>query len=191
MVALSALYVTRVSSVVLRESHARGQLLANAIFHRAREVVTGSADPYAALRADPGLRSILESSIFGESVTGASILDTRGVVVASSDPTLVGSGMRPRDDLAQLLAANALSQLGVIYSREGRTLEVRQPMMLGDEAFGSIRIGVSTLLMRQELNASLRPGADDRASSRWSSRCSWRRCWRSCCCGRFTSSAAA
>ena len=63
----------------------------------------------------------------------------------------------PRADLAQLLAANALSQLGVIYSRDGRTLEVRQPMMLGDEAFGSIRVGVSTVLMRQELNASLGP----------------------------------
>ncbi len=30
-------------------------------------------------------------------------------------------------------------------------------MRLGDEAFGSIRIGVSTLLMRQEVNASLQP----------------------------------
>ena len=157
VVALSAFYVTRVSSVVLRESHARGQLLASAIFHRARQVVIGSVEPYAALRDDPGLRSILEASIFGESVTGASILDTRGVVVASSDPTLVGSGLEPRADLAQLLAANALSQLGVIYSPDGRTLEVRQQMMLGDEAFGSIRVGVSTVLMRQELNASLGP----------------------------------
>jgi len=34
---------------------------------------------------------------------------------------------------------------------------VRQQMVLGDEPFGSIRIGVSTVLMRQELNASLRP----------------------------------
>jgi signal transduction histidine kinase len=157
VVALSAFYVTRVSSVVLRESHARGQLLASAIFHRARQVVIGSVEPYAALRDDPGLRSILEASIFGESVTGASILDTRGVVVASSDPTLVGSGLEPRADLAQLLAANAVSQLGVIYSPDGRTLEVRQQMMLGDEAFGSIRVGVSTVLMRQELNASLGP----------------------------------
>ena len=107
VVALSAFYVTRVSSVVLRESHARGQLLASAIFHRARQVVIGSVEPYAALRDDPGLRSILEASIFGESVTGASILDTRGVVVASSDPALVGSGLEPRADLAQLLAANA------------------------------------------------------------------------------------
>ena len=30
-------------------------------------------------------------------------------------------------------------------------------MLLGDEAFGSIRIGLSTVLMRQELNAALRP----------------------------------
>ena len=51
----------------------------------------------------------------------------------------------------------ALDQLRGIYSQEGRTLEVRQQMLLGDEAFGSIRIGVSTVLMRQELNASLRP----------------------------------
>ena len=157
VVALSAFYVTRVSSVVLRESHARGQLLASAIFHRARQVVIGSVEPYAALRDDPGLRSILEASIFGESVTGAAILDTRGVVVASSDPTLVGSGIEPRADLAQLLAATTLTQLRVIYSRDGRTLEVRQQMMLGDEAFGSIRVGVSTVLMRQELNASLGP----------------------------------
>jgi signal transduction histidine kinase len=157
VVALSAFYVTRVSSVVLRESHARGQLLASAIFHRARQVVTGSVDPYAALRDDSGLRSILEASIFGESVTGASILDTRGVVVASSDPTIIGSRHEARADLAQLVAADALSQLGVIYSGDGRTLEVRQQMMLGDEAFGSIRVGVSTVLMRQELNASLGP----------------------------------
>jgi signal transduction histidine kinase/HAMP domain-containing protein len=157
VVALSALYVTRVSGVVLRESHARGQLLASAIFHRAREVVTGSVDPYGALRDDPGLRSILEASIFGESVTGASILDTKGVVVASSDPALVGRQHGGSADLTRLVEAPVLAQLGVIYSRDGRTLEVRQTMMLGDEAFGSIRVNVSTLLMRQELNASLGP----------------------------------
>ncbi len=157
VVALSALYVTRVSGVVLRESHARGQLLASAIFHRARQVVTGSVDPYGALRDDPGLGSILEASIFGESVTGASILDTHGVVVASSDPALIGTQHGSSADLSELVAAPVLAQLGVIYSRDGRTLEVRQTMMLGDEAFGSIRIGVSTLLMRQELNASVGP----------------------------------
>jgi signal transduction histidine kinase len=158
IVVLSALHVARLAEVVLHESHARGQLLANAIFHRAREVVTGSKDPYASLRTDPGLRAILESSIYGESVTDASLLDTMGTIVASSDPTQLGLRLRTRADLAALVnEASPLDQLRVIYSQEGQSLEVRLPMRLGDEAFGSIRIGVSTLLMRQEVNASLQP----------------------------------
>jgi hypothetical protein len=68
--ALSGLYVTQLAQVVLRASHARGQLLSNAIFHRAREVVPGSPAPYEALGADPGLRAILESAIYGETETG-------------------------------------------------------------------------------------------------------------------------
>ena len=155
--ALSGLYVTRLSGVVLHESHARGQLLSSAIFHRAREVVTGSPDPYTALRDDPGMRSILESSIYGESVTGAYILDPGGTIVASSDPSRVGAPHAEQPDLAQLVEQSGVQQLRVIYNRGGQTLEVRQPMTLGTDAFGSIRIGVSTLLMRQELNAALRP----------------------------------
>ncbi len=157
VVTLSGLYVTRLAEVVLQESYARGQLLSNAIFHRAREVVPASPEPYTALRTDPGLRAILESTIYGESVTGASILDTGGTVIASSDTTRVGQPLEEGADLAALLEQSPVQQLRVIYSEEGRTLDVRQPMMLGDEAFGSIRIGVSTLLMRRELNASLRP----------------------------------
>jgi signal transduction histidine kinase len=159
VVALSAVHVARLARVVLHESQARGELLANAIFHRAREVVVagGTNDLYAALRNDPGLRAILESSIYGESVTEASILDTTGVVRASSDRALEAKKVPSRADLGTLVDGGALDQLETIYARDGRTLEVRQQMVLGDEPFGSIRIGVSTVLMRQELNASLRP----------------------------------
>jgi len=155
--ALSGLYVTQLAQVVLRASHARGELLSNAIFHRAREVVPGSPAPYDALAADPGLRAILESAIYGETETGAFILDTDGTVVAASDATLVGLPREEGADLTELLEQGQVQQLRAMYSQEGRTLEVRQSMMLGDEAFGSIRIGISTLLMRQELNAALRP----------------------------------
>jgi signal transduction histidine kinase len=159
VVALSAVHVARLARVVLHESQARGELLANAIFHRAREVVVagGTGDLYAALRNDPGLRAILESSIYGESVTEASILDTSGVVRASSDRLLEGKKLPSRADLGTLVNGGALDQLATIYARDGRTLEVRQQMVLGEEPFGTIRIGVSTVLMRQELNASLKP----------------------------------
>jgi signal transduction histidine kinase len=157
VVALSGLYVTRLTRVVLHEAHARAQLLSNTILHRAREVVTGAPEPYAALQTDAGLRAILESSLYGESVTGASILDTTGIVIASSDPTRLGLRLEERPDLAALAEESTLAQLRVIYSPDGQTLEVRQTMVLGDEAFGSIRMGVSTLLMRQEVNAALQP----------------------------------
>jgi signal transduction histidine kinase len=159
VVVLSALNVARLGRVVLHESEARGELLSNAILHRAREVVVAGADPYQALREDPGLRAILESSIYGENVTDASIVDTAGTIIAASDRSQEGTRQRDRADLADLVAPerSALDQLRVIYSRDGQTLEVRQPMILDDRAFGSIRIGVSTLLMRSELNASLQP----------------------------------
>jgi signal transduction histidine kinase len=157
VVGLSALHLTRLARVALHESQARGQLLSNAIFHRAREVVTETPNAYSALRADPGLRAILESSIYGESIVDAVVLDPSGVIVAASDPSREGQRLEPRGDLATLERASAWGQLRVLYSREGQTLEVRQPMLLGEKEFGSIRIGISTLLMRQELNAALLP----------------------------------
>jgi hypothetical protein len=48
-----------------------------------------------------------------------------------------------------------LAQLLAIYSSEGQNLELREPLLLGDMEIGAIRIGVSTLLIRQDLDASL------------------------------------
>jgi signal transduction histidine kinase len=154
---LSLLHLVRLASVMLQESHARLVLVADTIFHRAREVVRTSPDPYAALGSDPGLTAILEASLYGEGITGAAIVDAAGVVVAHSDPQQAGRPLEAQDDLGELLARGALEQLAVIYSSDGRTLEVREAMVLGDDVFGSIHVGVSTLLMRQTLQAELRP----------------------------------
>ena len=155
---LSALFLTRVSSVVFHETVAHGRLLSNAIFHRAREVVTaGGDDPYAGLRNDPGLRSILAATFYGESLTGAHVLDRDGLVVASGDPMLVGRRLPLGEDVAALEAGSALEQLRVIYFQDARTLEVVQTIFRDDEVFGSIRVGVSTLLMRAALVDVLRP----------------------------------
>ncbi len=157
VVVLSALNAARLASVILHESDNRGQLLSKAIFHRARELVTaGVADPYAGLRTDPGLRALLQASLYGEGIVVASVVDRQGVVVASSDAALVGAQLPPRVDMSSLLADTPINQVRAVYRGVG-TLDVRQPMMLGDEAFGSIRVEVSTALMKRELMASLYP----------------------------------
>src|SRR5688572_7458204 len=128
VIALSALHVTRLARVGLHESGARGQLLANAIFHRVRQIVSDSPEPYKAIQTDPGLLALLQSSIYGESVTDAVILDPRGGIVAASDAARVGQRLGPRADFEALLDAPAWEQLRVIYSSDAGTREVRQPM---------------------------------------------------------------
>src|SRR5262245_50336822 len=159
VVVLSVMHLASLAKVRLDESSARAELLANAIFHRAHAVVGAGADPYVALRDDSGLRSILESSLYSDNVTFAAIVDTHGLVVAHAGlpPQEEGRPLPPAEDLRAVMSQSPFSQLRVVYSGEGRNLELSQPLLLNDTEFGSIRIGVSTLLVRSDLDKSLRP----------------------------------
>jgi signal transduction histidine kinase len=151
VVALSVLYAARLTDVVFHESYSRGQWMAKAILHHAGVIVTGDGDPYAQLREDTGLRSIIESSAYSDNITTATIVDPTGIIVIANLRSMVGQLSPRQDDLAALDAASPYAKLKEIYTGDGRTLEVRERLMRGDEEFGSIRIGVSTLLMRNQL----------------------------------------
>jgi signal transduction histidine kinase len=157
VVALSAMHLAELARVKLRETEARADLVSSAIYHRAREVVVRGADAAAALRADPGLRSILESSLFSNNVTSASIVDVEGFSVVHADPAQEGRLVPVSGTLDDLIARPPLSLLLALYSSDGQPLSVVQPLLIGDAEFGSIRIAVSPLLIRGELNDSLSP----------------------------------
>ncbi len=157
-IALSIVHLVVLARVLLGESRARGEMLATSVFHRAQEVVTDRETAYQAIRTDPGVRSTLESAIYSQEVTYAAVVDTAGTIVAHSDPSRIGERLVESGDLEQLLAESALNQLREVYLT-GRTVAWRQPMLLNDEEFGEIHIGVSTLLVRRELDASLGPAA--------------------------------
>jgi signal transduction histidine kinase len=159
IVMLSALFLTTMARVMLGESMARGELIAKAVFQRASAVVAGSREPASALRQDGGLRSILESSAFSQDVTYAAIVDVSGEAIVHNDLTLVGRKLLPCADLKALLDKGPIEQLRVIYSDQGQTLEIRLPLLLGSVQLGSIRIGVSMLLTRKELDDALGPAA--------------------------------
>jgi signal transduction histidine kinase len=159
VVILSLMHLATLAQVRLEESRARAELLANAILHRARDVVTQTLDPYEALRADPGLRSILQSQAYANNVMFAAIADVDDIAVAHADTSLEGQPIPSGLDLTVLLSRPALSQLVAIYTGPGRNLEYTQPLLLGDRKFGSIRIGVSTLLIRDDLSKSVGPAA--------------------------------
>lgn len=157
VVLLSALYVARLANVIVDDSDTRAETLARSILHRVSQVPLDSKDPYASLKNDPGLKSILEASIYDQAVTSAAVVDSSGTIVMHREPGLVGQPAPARGDLRMLADAGWFEKLKVIYSGDGETLEARQLMVVGNEAFGSIRVGVSTLLMRRAVTDSVRP----------------------------------
>jgi signal transduction histidine kinase len=156
VVSLSLIHVTFVARVLLEESRSRGELLANTIFQRAKEVVAGQADPWAAITADGGLRSILESSAFAPTVTYAAICNVDDVAVAGWGLSHEGERLAPAEELGSLTEKGGLGRLAGIYSSGARTLEVRHLLLLGSAKFGTIRVGVSTGLVRREVTRELR-----------------------------------
>ena len=157
VVALSLYHLGTLARFSLEESKARGLLLSRAIFQRAQGVAPRASDAYVALREDAGLKSILESSIYSRDVTDAAIVDPNGKIVAHLDPTQINRLLPPRQQVDELLALSSLRQLWVIFTDPGRDVEVREPLLLGTRQFGAIRIGISTLLVRRELERALRP----------------------------------
>ena len=157
VVALSVYHLSTLARVSLEESRARAELLSSAIYQRARAVVQQTSDPYAALRADAGLNDILQASIYSPDVTDAAIVAPDGIIVAHLDPSRIGMPIPDRPPIGDLLRLNGARQLWTIFTDPGRTVELR--LALAEESgreFGTIRIGISTLLVRNMLEDALR-----------------------------------
>ena len=155
---LSGYYLSSLSHVLLVETASRAELLSKAIYQRAFQVVgEGPKEPYAALRDDGGIRSILDSSIgYSKGVTYAAIVNAEGIAVAHAFPGREGTRLDEQKDVQEIVSAGPIARLLAIRSDE--TFEYRQPLLAGTEQFGSIRIGVSTVLIRSELRSALQGG---------------------------------
>ena len=126
------------------------------IYQRAREAIAAGGDPEAALRTDQGIRSILESTAaYGRNVTYAAVVDNEGRAIAHSFPAAEGQKIEAGENLAAVLDGGTLAQIRTIYA--DRALEVVLPLELGDAPFGAIRVGLSPVLIRDDLTKALRP----------------------------------
>jgi signal transduction histidine kinase len=157
VIALSLYHLGSLARYSLEESKARGLLLSRAIYQRAQGIAPHASDPYTALRQDAGLKSILESSIYSRDVTYAAIVNTSGTIMAHSDPSRIGRPLPALQQVDELIAMRPLRQVWFIFTDPGRNVEVGERLMLGSGEFGAIRIGISTLLVRRELEGALRP----------------------------------
>jgi signal transduction histidine kinase len=158
--ALSCYHLATLARISMQETAARGDLLRQSIFQRAYEVVPAAKDPYAALRDDGGIRALLESaSGYSRNVTYAAIVNREGIAVAHNFRSEEGQVVPDQEDLTKVVERNAFALLLIAYS--DRTFEIRQKLLFGEQEFGTIKVGVSTLLVQDELRSAFRVAAQN------------------------------
>jgi signal transduction histidine kinase len=156
MIVLSVQHLAQLARIGLEDSRGIGDLLGRMIYERVRETIAAGGDPVATLRADPGVRSILESTAaYGRNVTYAAVVDNGGIAIAHSFPALEGQRLATGENLSDVLQQHMLAQIRTIYA--DRSLDVILPLQLGDQPFGAIRVGLSPVLIRNDLSKALWP----------------------------------
>jgi signal transduction histidine kinase len=160
LVAVNAVYLTRIANISLEESKSRGELLARTVYQAATQAASAEATA-SSLQANAGIRVLVEAGMaFSANVTYVAITDTSGTALVHSSPVLVGERVPQAEELAAVIEAGTLSQLRAIYS--DRTFEVREKLLAGapdatPREFGAIRVGLSMLLVRENLRKAMAP----------------------------------
>ena len=111
------------------------------------------------LQTDANLNDMLES-VVGNSriVYDAAIIDPKGVAILDTNPALNGKPVPERPRLGVLRDASFRRQLRLLYA-PSTVYDVSIGLELDGVAFGSVRVGVSTVFLRNELTPKLQQAA--------------------------------
>ena len=111
------------------------------------------------LQTDANLNDMLES-VVGNSriIYDAAIIDPKGVAILDTNPALNGKPVPERPRLGVLRDASFRRQLRLLYA-PSTVYDVSIGLELDGVAFGSVRVGVSTVFLRNELTPKLQQAA--------------------------------
>jgi len=109
-----------------------------------------------ALRTDPGLNTLLQSVVgYSPTIVDASITAVSGRAIVDSDPTAVGTLVQQREDFDRVRNGDFLEQLKVVFGTP-KVYDVYLPIQREGQPFGDIRVGISTVFLKSEVQPQLR-----------------------------------
>src|SRR6202167_2584876 len=111
------------------------------------------------LQTDTNLNDMLESLVGNSRIIyDAAIIDPNGVAILDTNPALNGKSVPERARLAVLRDAGFRHQLRLLYG-PATVYDVSIGLELDGQQFGSVRVGVSTVFLRNELTPKLQQPA--------------------------------
>src|SRR5712692_2397916 len=171
VLATSTLYLSSLTRQALDEVESKGQYVADEIYHQASAALAQSRMPagkdpgdpeelrhfvQSQLDSDKGLASLMESAVgYSPTIYYVTITDEHRDVLIHTDPAEIGHRFLPAAPLGDLVRAGLRRQLRVIYGPP-RVYEVVLPLKMGANFRGEVRVGVSTLFLRDHITPDLR-----------------------------------
>jgi PAS domain S-box-containing protein len=167
---VSGLYIGRLTRQTLRQTARNADFVAHQILDACRSAMSEANERGEALPANaPELRSYLQRAFdnsstlnsliesdlgFDPSILEITITDNDSVVISSSHSSLRGQKVPARPSINSLANLSFLEQLRELFGPE-QTYEDSLAFNLGESPFGSVRIGLSSALMRSQIYPSL------------------------------------
>ncbi|HWR34767.1 MAG TPA: ATP-binding protein [Clostridia bacterium] len=167
---LSWIYISQIVRQRVTESYESGDFVAHQVLHLTRqalEIDLSSTrldvdDPQKVhdaieeiLQSDPGLNSLLQSIVgYSPTIYDVAIADQAGKAMLHTDAGAIDKPFPQRTSLSELRDGGFFEQLSVVYG-EPRVYEVQLPIQRGDKPFGEIRVGLSTVFLKNELQPQL------------------------------------
>jgi PAS domain S-box-containing protein len=163
---LSFVYVSRILHLRINQSYDNAEFIAHQVLHAAGVALENnlpagkldSSDPSATrefiagiLQNDEAVTNLLQSAIgYNTELYDASLTGRDGIALIHTDPGAIFHPAPHRPALAGLRNGGFLAQLRAVYGPAG-VYEVVLPVQREGEPFGEIRVGVSTLFLKQQL----------------------------------------
>jgi signal transduction histidine kinase len=151
----TAIHLSQLSRVVVEEAVRQADLISRQIYAQTRRTLARntSSQPAEALKSDQELRGLLDASVgYSPDLVYALIADRTGQPILHTEHGKETAVAPEQPALTGLIALDPIRRFLALY-RSGRVYETTLPLLLDGRPFGSIRLGVSTTLLRRELTA--------------------------------------
>ena len=152
----TAVHLVTVARLGMEQAAGTGALLARQLFLQGSRALAGArGGPAEILSRDPGMRALLDSMVgYSPTVIYAAITDREGRALVHSDRTQTHRQLPSREALEAVARRNPLDLLRTLAGPP-QVFEAQVPLTLGGRPFGAARVGVSTSLLRRQLEGAL------------------------------------
>src|SRR5215472_5102608 len=169
--ALAALYVSEVVHQRIQEAYNSSLLIGHQVFSVARGALEADLSSTKADMSDPAqvaaaIEEVLQTdselnalldSVVGESpiIYDAAITDVRGQALLHTNAAYFGKILAQREDFAAVVNGGIRKQLKVVYG-PAQVYDVRLSLLRDGKPFGEVRVGVSTLFLKDQVQERMR-----------------------------------